>query len=113
MNGRINIDMLRTKRPSFAAVSVANQYEVGHANDALDQLTHCVGLTESTCSGQFRSFIAVNKALVLNLVFFVLKFDYLARPASRKRFLLTTDKKKKTLNFFLQPVSGNFHNVNI
>ena len=52
--------MLRPKRPSFAAVLAANQYEVGRDADARGQLK--LRVTGSTCSGQFSS-CAVNKAL--------------------------------------------------
>jgi len=53
--GRVNgpIHVLRTKRPSFAAVSVTNQYQVNRNADAFGLLTHRV--TGSICLGQFRS----------------------------------------------------------
>ena len=53
MNSRTEIHVWRTKRPSFAAVSVSNQYEVGRDTDARNQLT--LRVNGSTCSGQFSS----------------------------------------------------------
>ena len=53
MNSRTEIHVWRTKRPSFAAVSVANQYEVGRDTDARNQLT--LRVNGSPCSGQFSS----------------------------------------------------------
>ena len=52
--------MLKPKRPSFAAVFAANQYEVGRDADARGQLK--LRVNGSTCSGQFSS-CAVNMAL--------------------------------------------------
>ena len=45
------IALFITKRPSFAAVSVASQYEVGRDADVRDQLTLYV--TGSACSRYF------------------------------------------------------------
>ena len=54
--------MLRTKRPSFAAVFAAYQYEVGRYAEARDQLTLVV--TGSTSSGQFISVVRREQSLI-------------------------------------------------